>query len=55
MLSQINIKIMAMLQKATKGLIDYLFKETNLIVLNAITLINNVPSNKVIKNAGLLI
>ena len=41
--------------KATKGLIDYLFKETNLIVLNAITLINNVPSNKVIKNAGLLI
>ena len=38
--------------KATKGLIDYLFKETNLIVLNAITLINNVPSNKVIKKCG---
>ncbi|MBJ9980985.1 GNAT family N-acetyltransferase [Bacillus sp. S70] len=35
--------------KATKGLIDYLFKETNLNVLNAIALINNVPSNKVIK------
>ncbi|WP_182813642.1 GNAT family N-acetyltransferase [Bacillus sp. ME78] len=38
--------------KATKGLIDYLFKETNLIVLNAITLINNAPSNKVIKKCG---
>ncbi|EMI9089768.1 MULTISPECIES: GNAT family N-acetyltransferase [unclassified Bacillus (in: firmicutes)] len=38
--------------KATKGLIDYLFKETNLNVLNAIALINNVPSNKVIKKCG---
>lgn len=38
--------------KATKGLIDYLFKETNLIVLNAIALINNAPSNKVIKKCG---
>ncbi|PEX86831.1 GNAT family N-acetyltransferase [Bacillus cereus] len=38
--------------KATKGLIDYLFKKTNLNVLNAIALINNVPSNKVIKKCG---
>ncbi len=47
-----NIKIMAMLQKRLKGLIDYLFKETNLIILNAIALINNAPSNKVIKKCG---
>ncbi|MFE6705310.1 GNAT family N-acetyltransferase [Bacillus thuringiensis] len=40
--------------KATKGLIDYLFKETNLNVLNAIALINNVPSNKVIKKCGFI-
>ncbi|MEB9739221.1 GNAT family N-acetyltransferase [Bacillus cereus] len=38
--------------KATKGLIDYLFKETNLNVLNAIALINNVASNKVIEKCG---
>ncbi|MCU4714891.1 GNAT family N-acetyltransferase [Bacillus cereus] len=38
--------------KATKGLIDYLFKETNLIILNAIALINNAPSNKVIEKCG---
>ncbi|KAB2448941.1 GNAT family N-acetyltransferase [Bacillus thuringiensis] len=38
--------------KATKGLIDYLFKERNLIILNAIALINNAPSNKVIKKCG---
>ncbi|EJS76430.1 GNAT family N-acetyltransferase [Bacillus cereus] len=38
--------------KATKGLIDYLFKKTNLNVLNAIALINNVPSNKVIEKCG---
>ena len=41
--------------KATKGLIDFLFKETNLNVINAIALINNVASNKVIENAGLFI
>ncbi|MGE1039672.1 GNAT family N-acetyltransferase [Bacillus wiedmannii] len=35
--------------KATKGLIDYLFKNTNVDVLNAIALINNAPSNKVIE------
>ncbi|MGN5652166.1 GNAT family N-acetyltransferase [Bacillus sp. Brlt_9] len=38
--------------KATKGLIDYLFENTNVDVLNAISLINNVPSNKVIKKSG---
>ncbi|SCC31936.1 GNAT family N-acetyltransferase [Bacillus mycoides] len=38
--------------KATKGLIDYLFKNTTLDVLNAIALINNIPSNKVIKKCG---
>ncbi|WP_264446416.1 GNAT family N-acetyltransferase [Bacillus cereus] len=38
--------------KVTKGLIDYLFKNTNVDVLNAIALINNVPSNKVIEKCG---
>ena len=36
-------------------MLSQMFKETNLNVLNAIALINNAPSNKVIKNAGLLI
>ncbi|MFY0216452.1 GNAT family N-acetyltransferase [Bacillus cereus] len=40
--------------KATKGLIDYLFKETNLNVLNAIALIKNVASNKVIEKCGFI-
>ncbi|MGD2273513.1 GNAT family N-acetyltransferase [Bacillus wiedmannii] len=35
--------------KATKGLIDYLFENTNVDVLNAIAVINNAPSNKVIE------
>ncbi|MDC7975297.1 MULTISPECIES: GNAT family N-acetyltransferase [Bacillus] len=38
--------------KATKGLIDYLFENTNVDVLNAIALIINVPSNKVIEKCG---
>ncbi|OTW84986.1 GNAT family N-acetyltransferase [Bacillus thuringiensis serovar cameroun] len=38
--------------KVTKGLIDYLFKNTTLDVLNAIALIKNVPSNKVIEKCG---
>ncbi|MGE7881643.1 GNAT family N-acetyltransferase [Bacillus sp. NPDC094077] len=38
--------------KATKGLINYLFKNTNVDVLNAVALINNVPSNKVIEKCG---
>ncbi|HDR6277814.1 MULTISPECIES: GNAT family N-acetyltransferase [Bacillus cereus group] len=35
--------------KATKGLINYLFEKTNVDLLNAIALINNVASNKVIE------
>ncbi|EJR54894.1 hypothetical protein IIM_01834 [Bacillus cereus VD107] len=38
--------------KTTKGLIDYLFKNTNVDVLNAFALINNVPSNRVIEKSG---
>ncbi|MGR9634369.1 GNAT family N-acetyltransferase [Bacillus anthracis] len=35
--------------KATKGLINYLFEKTNVDLLNAIALINNIASNKVIE------
>ncbi|WP_002147480.1 GNAT family N-acetyltransferase [Bacillus cereus] len=38
--------------QATKGLIGYLFENTNVDALNAIALINNVPSNKVIEKCG---
>lgn len=38
--------------KATKSLINYLFKNTNVDVFNAIAVINNAPSNKVIKKCG---
>ncbi|MED2793294.1 GNAT family N-acetyltransferase [Bacillus wiedmannii] len=38
--------------KATKGLIGYLFENTNVDVLNAIAVINNAPSNKVIEKCG---
>lgn len=38
--------------KATKELINYLFEKTNVDVLNAIALINNVASNKVIEKCG---
>ncbi|MRX72207.1 GNAT family N-acetyltransferase [Bacillus lacus] len=38
--------------KASKGLIDYLFTNTNLEVINAVALINNVSSNKVIEKCG---
>ncbi|MFK4413077.1 MULTISPECIES: GNAT family N-acetyltransferase [Bacillus] len=38
--------------QATKGLIGYLFENTNVDVLNAIALIKNVPSNKVIEKCG---
>ncbi|MEY8349949.1 GNAT family N-acetyltransferase [Bacillus cereus] len=38
--------------KASKGLINYLFTKTNLDVINAIALINNVSSNKVIGKCG---
>lgn len=40
--------------KANKGLIDYLFKKTNVNVLNAIALIKNLPSNKVIEKCGFI-
>lgn len=38
--------------KASKGLIDYLFTNTNLEVINAVAFINNVSSNKVIEKCG---
>ncbi|MEH7030266.1 GNAT family N-acetyltransferase [Bacillus wiedmannii] len=38
--------------QATKGLIGYLFENTNVDALNAIALIKNVPSNKVIEKCG---
>ncbi|MBJ8084041.1 GNAT family N-acetyltransferase [Bacillus cereus group sp. N14] len=38
--------------QATKGLIGYLFENTNVDVFNAIALIKNVPSNKVIEKCG---
>ncbi|MDH4421828.1 MULTISPECIES: GNAT family N-acetyltransferase [Bacillus] len=37
---------------ATKGMIDYLFEYTNVDILNAIALIHNVSSNKVIEKCG---
>lgn len=40
--------------KATKGLVDYLFEKTKVDVLNAIALINNVASNKVIEKCGFI-
>lgn len=38
---------------ACKGLINYLFTETNVEYLNAIALVQNTASNKVIKKSGL--
>lgn len=38
--------------KASQGMIDYLFTNTNLETLNAIALVNNVSSNKVIEKCG---
>ncbi|MGM2732132.1 GNAT family N-acetyltransferase, partial [Bacillus cereus group sp. Bce005] len=38
--------------KASKGLINYLFTNTNLDVINAVALINIVSSNKVIEKCG---
>jgi len=40
--------------KATKGMINYLFGKTNVDHLNAIALINNVASNKVIEKCGFI-
>jgi [ribosomal protein S5]-alanine N-acetyltransferase len=38
--------------KAVKGLIRFLFEQTNLELLNAIALPNNIGSNKVIQKSG---
>lgn len=38
--------------KAAMGLIDYLFSHTNVETLNAVALIDNVSSNKVIEKCG---
>ncbi|WRP07502.1 GNAT family N-acetyltransferase [Rossellomorea aquimaris] len=38
---------------ASIGLINYLFTNTNVEILNAVALIDNVPSNKVIEKCGL--
>jgi [ribosomal protein S5]-alanine N-acetyltransferase len=38
--------------KAAKGLIDFLFEKTNVEVLNAVALPNNVGSNRVIQKCG---
>jgi len=39
--------------QASQGLIKYLFEKTNIKELNAIALLHNIPSNKVIKKSGL--
>lgn len=38
--------------QAAQGMIDYLFERTNVDVLSAIALLNNVGSNKVIQKCG---
>jgi ribosomal-protein-alanine N-acetyltransferase len=38
--------------QASQGLIKYLFEKTNIEELNAIALLHNIPSNKVIKKSG---
>ncbi|MFC7680748.1 GNAT family N-acetyltransferase [Paenibacillus sp. GCM10028914] len=38
--------------EAVRGLVDFLFKKTNIDVLNAIALTTNVGSNKVIQKSG---
>ncbi|WP_341278066.1 GNAT family N-acetyltransferase [Paenibacillus sp. FSL H8-0537] len=38
--------------QASQGVINYLFESTNVKVLSAIALLNNVPSNKVIQKCG---
>jgi RimJ/RimL family protein N-acetyltransferase len=38
--------------KASMGLIDYLFTNTNVEILNTVALFNNVSSNKVIEKCG---
>lgn len=38
--------------QASQGVINYLFESTNVNVISAIALLNNVPSNKVIQKCG---
>lgn len=38
--------------QASQGLIKYLFEKTNIEELNAIALLHNIPSNKVIQKCG---
>ncbi|SFS37361.1 GNAT family N-acetyltransferase [Paenibacillus sp. 453mf] len=38
--------------QASQGMINYLFENTDVNVLSAIALLNNVPSNKVIQKCG---
>ncbi len=38
--------------QAAQGLIKYLFKETNILELNAIALTYNIPSNRIIQKCG---
>lgn len=38
--------------KASQGIIDYLFTHTDLEILNAVALVSNVSSNKVIEKCG---
>ncbi|WP_159887944.1 GNAT family N-acetyltransferase [Paenibacillus puerhi] len=38
--------------QALQGMINYLFESTNVEVLSAIALLNNVPSNRVIQKCG---
>ncbi|WP_307601742.1 GNAT family N-acetyltransferase [Paenibacillus sp. V4I9] len=40
--------------QATEGLTKYLFENTNVEMLNAIALIRNVPSNRVIQKCGFI-
>ncbi|MZQ83254.1 GNAT family N-acetyltransferase [Paenibacillus sp. 5J-6] len=40
--------------QATEGLTKYLFENTNVEVINAIALIPNVPSNRVIQKSGFI-
>lgn len=40
--------------QATKGLISFLFENTNITMLSSIALLDNVSSNKVIKKSGFI-
>ncbi|WP_350356278.1 GNAT family N-acetyltransferase [Cohnella hashimotonis] len=40
--------------QAAQGLVHYLFENTNVEVLNAISLLRNIPSNRVIQKCGFI-